>query len=229
MTEQPADRVRERVRQLVDRAAGLGIAPVRVARYAILLAISELHTKRDEEIEVNREEAAVEFTRAQYGLPDDLDKESVERTHRQIRQAYQQISTSAMTAVSALEKLAGLIERQSANLPTKLKLELDAEREVLAVAQRIRKWAKMVQDDLDLDKDIKKLIEQNPNEYKPSAKLPKTTSQRTLLLWHRDVEDYPEKWNDMRALAGKWNISQSSGPDEFKRYVRKLASKFLLP
>ena len=229
MTEQPADRVRKRVRQLVERADGLGIDPDRLARYAKLLAISELHTERDKKSEATRQEAEVEFTRAQYGLPDDLDKASVERTHRQVRQAYQQISTSATTAVRALEKLAGVIERQSANLPMKMRLELDPEREVRAVAQRIRQWAILVQRDLGLDKAIKKLIEQHPDEYKPSSKLPATLSQRTLLQWHHYIEDYSEKWNDMRALAGKWNISRIKGPEEFKRYVRKLASKFLLP
>ncbi len=229
MTEQPADRVRERVRQLVDRAAGLNIDPDRVARYAELHANSELLTERDKKSEANREEAEVEFTRTQYGLPDDLDKPSVESANRQIRAAYQRISTSAMTAVTALERLADVIEKESESLPMKMRLEFDPERELLTIAQRIRTWATTVQIDLGLDKAIKKLIEQNPNKYEPSAKLPETTPQRTLLHWHHYIEDYPAKWNDMLALAGKWNISRIKDPEIFKRYVRKLASKFLLP
>ena len=69
MTEQPADRVRERVKQLVELADRLGIDPDLLSQYAELHAMAELQTERDDETEAIRKEAQVGFTRAVFGLP----------------------------------------------------------------------------------------------------------------------------------------------------------------
>ena len=189
--------------------------------------MAELQTERDDETEAIRKEAQVGFTRAVFGLPDDLDKDAVESTNRQIRAAYQRVSASAGPAVRALERLAAVIEEQSANLPEKMQLDLER-KYVLAVADRIRRFCFTVGTSLPLEKIIKKMVKER-DEFQQSPERPRTTAQRTLLLWHHLVENDPAKWEHMHQLARRWHVSDADDIDSFKRYVKSLNREFDWP